>query len=80
MHYINGHRGPVPPPDHTSILISFALRIGRLEGAVFNRPEPPRQQLDWVTYIVGAVLLGAATFGKITWQEALPSVLGLLGK
>jgi hypothetical protein len=80
---VNGHHGPVPPPDHTSILIGFALRIGRLEGAVFNRqqeqpPLPPRNEL--MAYVIGAVILGAATFGKITWADALPSVLGLFGK
>ena len=79
--HMNGHHGPVPPADHTSILIGFALRIGRLEGAVFDRrqDQKPRQQ-DLMAYVIGAVILAAAAFGKVTWSEALPSVLGLFGK
>lgn len=77
---MNGHR-MVPPPDHTSILIGFALRIGRLEGAVFQKgPEPQKDQPVWLHYVVGAFILGSAAAGKVSWQEALPSVLGLFGR
>lgn len=77
--HMNGHHGPVPPPDHTSILIGLALRVGRLEGAVFKgRNQPP--QRDWLTLIVGLGILGSAAAGKVAWSDALPSLLGLVAR
>jgi hypothetical protein len=89
--HMNGHRGPVPPPDHTSILVDMSGRIGRLEGAVtytakaVDRIErrlhsPPAPTRDWLHYLLGALILGSAAAGKVTWQDALPSLLGLFGR
>lgn len=74
---VNGHHGPVPPPDHTSILIGLALRVGRLEGVVFQKQAPSR---DWLTLAAAIAILGSAAAGKITWSDALPSILGLAGR
>lgn len=79
----NGHRGLVPPPDHTAILISFALRLGRIEGRLDRmdgqqyKPPPNR---DWLTLVVGLAIVAAAAAGKITWADALPSLLGFVGR
>ncbi len=80
----NGHHGPVAPADHTSILIGFALRLGRLEGKIdrmdrqqHHKPPPSR---DWVTILIGMVILFSAAAGKVTWADALPSVMGLFGR
>ena len=76
---MNGHHhGQVPPPDHTSIMVGFALRIGRLEGAVFSARKHP--QKDWATLGVGLAILASAAAGKVTWSDALPSLLGLVAR
>jgi len=80
---MNGHPGPVSPADHTSILIGFALRLGRLEGRVERmeaRRDTPPPARDWLTIVVGAGILAAAAAGKITWADALPSLLGFVGR
>jgi hypothetical protein len=89
--HMNGHRGPVPAPDHTSILVDMSGRIGRLEGAVtytakavdrierrLDRHRIPLSEM--MGPIVLAITVGAAVFGKISWPDALPTMLGLVGK
>ena len=88
---INGHHGPVPGPDHTSILVDMSGRIGRLEGAVshtaravhrierrLDRPRIPLSEMAGP--VVLAITVGAALFGKISWHEALPTMLGIVGR
>lgn len=80
---MNGHR-VVPPPDHTSILVAIASRLGRVEQKVDDlarRIDSRHRHLsDWFGPVVCSLVLGAAAAGKITWSEALPTVLGLVGK
>jgi len=93
---INGHHHKsVPPPDRTTeILVDLSGRIGRVEGVAnltaqavhrierhLHSPQvtsqPPR---DWLTLIVGIGILASAAAGKVTWSEALPSLLGLVAR
>lgn len=89
--HMNGHHGPVPPADHTSILVAMSGRIGRLEGGVVHisqavtrierRLDTPRLPLsEMMGPIVLAITVGATLFGKISWPDALPTMLGLVGK
>ena len=57
----NGHHGPVPAPDHTSILVSFALRIGRLEGKVerMDRRQAQRHPISVRRLLAAAAILVA---------------------
>lgn len=81
---MNGHHGPVPGPDHTSILVAIASRLGRVEQKVDDlarRIDARRVPLsDWVTLGMCSLALGALAAGKITWAEALPTVLGIVGR
>lgn len=71
------------PPDPTPILVHIAGKVGKIEAkveAIEKRMDRQRRPLsDYLTPAIGAVILAAAAAGKITWQEALPSILGLVG-
>lgn len=90
---VNGHHHPSadPPDGHLGILLSIATQVGELRSDVRNltgrldrmegRPSVPRRPLsDWLTLIGGACLVAAAAAGKITWDQALPSLLGIAGR
>jgi len=79
---VNGHHGPVPPPDHTSILFTIASTLGRLDAKMDVMMASKRSTVlqDIGPYIAGMVILGSAAAGKVTWSEALPSLLGLVGR
>ncbi len=81
---MNGHRGPVPPPDHTSILVHIASRLGRVEQKVDDlarRIDSRRLPLsEFLGPLVLSIVAGAAMAGKITWAEALPTMLGIVGR
>ena len=82
MHY-NGHHS-APPPDHTSILVGIASRLGRVEQKVDDLGRRISSRRLPLSELVGPVLMaivgGAAMAGKITWAEALPTMLGIVGK
>ncbi len=82
--HMNGHHGPVPGPDHTSILVGIASRLGRVEQKVDDlarRIDGRRMPYaEWVAPVLCSLVLGAAAAGKVTWAEALPTVLGIVGK
>lgn len=79
--------------DHTPILVHIASRVGRIEArqtglvedireikADVSKLQRPRRPLaEYITPAIGAAILAAAAAGKITWAEALPSLLGLVG-
>jgi hypothetical protein len=83
---MNGH--PTEPrPDHTSILVGIASRLGRVEAKVdglhitVSRLERGRKTLqDYSTPLIGAAILASAMAGKVTWSDALPSLLGLVAR
>ncbi len=88
MHSLNGRRGPVQPPDHTSILVHIAGQVGEIRADVREvkrrvakiEDGKERPFSDYLPMLTGAVILAAAAAGKVSWQEALPSVLGLFGR
>lgn len=51
-------------------------RISRIEQRPVSQPRP---MSEWVTLITSLAILAAATFGKLTWADALPSLTGLVG-
>lgn len=85
-----------PPHDSTSILIWIASKIGHIEADVMHikarqaeiksdvenlrRPPDRRPLTDYIVPATGLVILASAAAGKVTWSEALPSLLGLVGK
>lgn len=79
---MNGSPRPTPS-DPTPILVRIAAKVGRIEAkveAIEKRLDKPQRPLsDYLTPAIGAIILGAAAAGKITWAEALPSLLGLVG-
>ena len=84
---MNGHHHGQVPPDHTSILVGIASRLGRVEAKVdglhitVSRLERGRKTIqDYSTPLIGAAILASAMFGKITWNDALPSLLGLVAR
>lgn len=90
---MNGHHGPVPGPDHTSILVDMSGRLGRIEGGMvhmfravtriegrMDQPPTPTPRRDWLTLAIGMVILASAAAGKVAWSDALPSLLGLVGR
>lgn len=84
----NGHRtGWVPPPDHTSILVTISGQVGEVRADVkeikrrVTKLESRKTAVtDYSAPILGALILAAATAGKITWSDALPSLLGLVAR
>ena len=79
---MNGSPYPSLPPDPTPILVHIAGKVGKIEAkveAIEKRLDRRRPLSDYLTPAIGAVILAAAAAGKITWQEALPSILGLVG-
>jgi hypothetical protein len=83
---MNGHHME-PQPDHTSILVGIASRLGRVEAKVdglhitVSRLERGRKTLqDYSTPLIGAAILASAMAGKVTWSDALPSLLGLVAR
>lgn len=81
--HMNGHH-VVPPPDHTSILVAIASRLGRVEQKVDDlarRIDSRRLPLsEFLGPLVLSIVAGAAMAGKITWAEALPTMLGIVGR
>lgn len=82
---MNGHHhGQVPPVDHTSILVAIASRLGRVEQKVDDLASRIDGRRIPYSEMMGPVLLavtvGAALFGKISWHEALPTMLGIVGR
>ena len=91
----NGHHS-YHPPDHTSILIHIAGQIGHIEArqsglledireikvdvATLKQAKPARPLSEYLPAAVGLVILAAASAGKVGWSEALPSLLGLVGR
>lgn len=79
---MNGSRYHLPDP--TPILVHIAGKVGKIEAKVeaiekhIDRKQR-RPLSDYMAPAIGAVILAAAAAGKITWQEALPSILGLVG-
>lgn len=82
MGYMNGHHGPVLPPDHTSIMFTIASTLGRLDAKMDLLLASKRSTVlqDMGPYVAGMVILASAAAGKVTWSEALPSLLGLVGR
>ena len=85
---MNGHSHPAGAPDPTPILVQ---QIAEMRGEVraefrhINRrldhiSRPRRPLTEYITPAIGAIILAVAAAGKITWQEALPSLLGLVGR
>lgn len=90
---MNGHHAQPYSPDHTTILIHLSAQVGRIEArqewviedirelrAEVRRPMPRRPLAEYVTPIIALVILASAAAGKISWAEALPSFLGLVGR
>ena len=82
----NGHHTG-PGPDHTSILVHIAGQVGEIKAdvrevkrRVSKIEQRKRVVQDYTTPLIGAVILAAATAGKITWNDALPSLLGLVAR
>jgi hypothetical protein len=76
-----------PGPDHTSILVHIAGQVGEVRADVkevkrrVTKLEARKIAVkDYSVPILGALLLAAATAGKITWADALPSLLGLVAR
>jgi len=51
-------------------------RITRLE----DRKPPSRPLSEYIPPALGLIILAAAAAGKVTWADALPSILGLVGR
>lgn len=78
----NGHPA-YHPSDPTPILVHIAGKVGKIEAkveAIEKRMDRRQRPLsEYITPAIGAVILAAAAAGKITWSDALPSILGLVG-
>ena len=88
--HMNGKSSHTWPPDHTSILVQMAGDVGEIKGEVRqinhrvakleDRKPPSRPLSEYIPPALGLIILAAAAAGKVTWQEALPSILGLVGR
>lgn len=89
--HMNGRSWPTSqPPDHTSILVQIAGDVGEIRAEVrevnkrvakLEERKPDRRPLsEYIPPALGLIILAAAAAGKVTWQEALPSILGLAGR
>lgn len=93
---MNGHNGPPIPVDTTVILYNIASDIGEMKSDVKHikirqaeiivdvtelKKKPERRPLaQYLPAAVGLIILAAASAGKVGWSQALPSLLGLVGK
>jgi hypothetical protein len=88
--HMNGKSSHTWPPDHTSILVQMAGDVGEIKGEVRqinqrvakleDRKPPSRPLSEYIPPALGLIILAAATAGKVTWADALPSILGLVGR
>ncbi len=82
---INGHHGPVPPPDHTSILVKMSGQLGEVVSTLrrverrLDQPSVPA----WETMakaVAPYVILPLVAWATGSWQAATEVVRHLVAR